>query len=108
MSSPILFVIPCVTPEKGDAPGCLETEEGINLSDWARSVGERSYQVTHIYFFGSKIRGNPAKNDTDVFLLLETMSSEEQQELVGMLYTAPEVDFPGLDLFLNFQMDATW
>ena len=76
-----------MTPEKGDAPGCLETEEGINLSDWARSVGERSYQVTHIYFFGSKIRGNPAKNDTDVFLLLEAPSLEERQELVGRIPT---------------------
>jgi predicted nucleotidyltransferase len=95
-----------MTQEKGTPPGRLETEQGINLSEWAKRVGERYSQVTHVYVFGSKVRGNPVKDDTDVFLMLEAMGFKKQRELADQIYADPEIDFPDLDLFLNFPTDG--
>ncbi len=105
--APVLLIIPGMTPERENPPGELETtEQGINLSEWVRRVGQRYSQVTHVYVFGSKVRGNPVKDDTDIFLMLEAMGFEEQRELAERIYADPEIDFPGLDLFLNFPTDG--
>jgi predicted nucleotidyltransferase len=95
-----------MTIEQESLPRRLEVEPGLTLSTWAKRVGERYSQVTHVYVFGSKVRGNPVKDDTDVFLMLEAMSLEEQQELAERIYADSEIDFPGLDLFLNFPSDG--
>jgi predicted nucleotidyltransferase len=95
-----------MTPEKPGLPRRTETDQGINLFKWAKGVGERYSQVTHVYLFGSKVRGNPGKDDTDIFLMLEAVSLEEQQELAERIYADPKISFAGLDLFLNFPTDG--